>query len=389
MYEDSGIIIEKKIQQIKSFLDGTLTSEEEKVFREWLDESPANRELLRRVQDERFLLEKLRFRARNDKEIAWKKIQLRIHKKPLNFIRFVRYAAVIVVFVCVGFIIREFALAGTEEENQEVAVAVPIKGGYKACLKLANGEHYVLDSLSEITAQVDGVVIRSGEKGTIMVSEQSSDIMEDHVEYNRIEVPKGGEYKLLLADGTQVWINSSSNFEFPSRFSGKERRVRLSGEAYFEVTKDAEKPFIVEVGDKNVQVLGTSFNINDYNGSFTTTLVTGRVEVHVGQQDYILDPSMQIKVENENVTLAKVDTREFVSWKDGLFVFKNQCLHEALNTLSRWYDVDVCYEDQELQDLHFSGTIKRHAEIIEVLKFLERTDMVKFTLNGKTLIVSK
>lgn len=389
MHEDLGITIEEKIQQVKSFLDGTLTSEEEKVFQEWLDESPANRELLRRVQDEGFLLEKLRFRARNNKEIAWKKIQHRIRKKPLNFIRFVQYAAVGVVFVCIGFAVREFAFTGTGEENQEVAVAVPIKGGYKASLKLANGEHYVLDSLSEITARVDGAVIRSGEKGTIMVSEQVSDTMVDDVEYNRIEVPKGGEYKLLLADGTQVWINSSSNFEFPSRFSGKERRVRLSGEAYFEVTEDADKPFIVEVGDKNVQVLGTSFNINDYNGSFTTTLVTGRVEVHVGQRDYILDPSMQIKVENESVTLAKVDTREFVAWKDGLFVFKNQCLYEVLNTLSRWYDVDVCYEDQELQDLHFSGTIKRHAEIIEVLKFLERTDMVKFTLNGKTLIVSK
>lgn len=387
MHEEFWIDIEEKIRQIKSYLDGTLSPEEEKVFREWLSESSGTRELFSRVRDEWLLLEKLRFRIKNDKEAGWKKVQRKIHKKPLKFIRFARYAAVVGVLACIGFIVREFVF--TRVEDQKIEVVMPIKGGYKACLELANGERYVLDSLSEVSTRVNGTVIQSGDKGMIMVSELETDTVENNVEYNRIVVPRGGEYKLLLADGTQVWINSSSEFEFPSRFSSEERRVKFTGEAYFEVAKDAEKPFVVEVGDKEIQVLGTSFNVSDYDGCFTSTLVTGRVEVCAGKRHYILDPSMQIKMEGEKATVEKVDTREFVAWKDGWFIFKKQRLREVLDILSRWYDIDVFYQNQGLQDLHFTGTIKRHAEITEVLKFLEKTDMVKFTLNGKTIIVSE
>ncbi|WP_337659521.1 FecR family protein, partial [Butyricimonas virosa] len=191
------------------------------------------------------------------------------------------------------------------------------------------------------------------------------------------------------ADGSQVWINSQSVLEFPSRFTGGERRVKLKGEAYFEVSRNESKPFVVEVEDKEVRVLGTQFNTSDYKGSFVTTLVSGKVQVRVGDADYILHPSMQARVESGKVVVEKVDIKEFTAWKDGLFVFKKKRLQDVLDILSRWYDVDVFYQNLDLQDLHFTGTIQRHSNIADVLKFLEKTDMVKFTLKGRTLIVSK
>ena len=136
-------------------------------------------------------------------------------------------------------------------------------------------------------------------------------------------------------------------------------------------------------------MLGTSFNVSDYANKFVTTLVTGKVQVNTKHQDYVLDPSMQIQVEGEKVSVDRVDVKEFTAWKDGLFVFKKRRLQEVMDILSRWYDVDVFYQNVDLQDLHFTGTIQRHSEIVDVLTFLEKTDMVKFNLEGKTLIVFK
>lgn len=178
-------------------------------------------------------------------------------------------------------------------------------------------------------------------------------------------------------------MNSLSELEFPSRFTGKERRIKLNGEAYFEVVKDKEKPFIVEMGDNEIKVLGTSFNINNYDGSFVTTLVTGKVEIVIKKQGYLLHPSMQLREENGKVTLSEVDTKEFVAWKDGWFVFNKQRLEEVLNILSRWYDVEINYKTPEVKDLHFTGTIRRHSDINEMLNFLEKTGCDKIYHAGK------
>ena len=254
---------------------------------------------------------------------------------------------------------------------------------------MTNGKRLELDSLSQLETHVEGAVIKAEDQGTVIVHEQQGDSLVESVEYNRMIIPRGGEYKIVLADGSQVWINSQSVLEFPSRFTGGERRVKLKGEAYFEVSRNESKPFVVEVEDKEVRVLGTQFNTSDYKGSFVTTLVSGKVQVRVGDADYILHPSMQARVESGKVVVEKVDIKEFTAWKDGLFVFKKKRLQDVLDILSRWYDVDVFYQDLDLQDLHFTGTIQRHSNIADVLKFLEKTDMVKFTLKGRTLIVSK
>lgn len=391
MEKDLGISIEEKVHRIKAYLDETLTPEEEAEFRRWLSASVANRVLLDRIRDERILLNKIRFAERNDKGKGWGNIQKKIRKRPNVFVRFMRYAAVLVAIVLVSVAVYQ-VVDYQEEDDDKLFVQehpMPVKGGYKAYLELTTGERLVLDTLNKVTARVEGAMIKTENAGTVIIDGQKTDSVMEESEYNRLVIPRGGEYKIVLADGSQVWINSQSVLEFPAYFVKGERRVRLKGEAYFEVSKDVEKPFIVEVGNKEIRVLGTSFNVNDYDGKFVTTLVTGTVQVSANDKDYILTPSMQVRIEGKEVCVKEVDVNEFTAWKDGVFIFKKQKLREVMDILSRWYDVDVFYQNLELQNLHFTGTIQRHSEISGVLKFLEKTDMVKFTLNGKTLIVSK
>ena len=391
MDNDLGISIEEKVHRIKAYLDETMTPEEEVEFQRWLDTSVANRVLLDRIRDERILLNKIRFAERNDKGKGWENIQKKIRKSPGIFIRFMRYVAVLVTIMLIGVAVYQVVDCRKEDDNGLLARKQPMsmKGGYRAYLELVTGERLVLDSTSNVTTRIEGAVIKAENKGTVIVDEQKTDSVTESVEYNRLVIPRGGEYKIVLADGSQVWINSQSVLEFPACFVGKERRVRLQGEAYFEVSKNVERPFIVDMGNKEIRVLGTSFNVNDYDGKFVTTLVSGKVQVFVNDKDYVLTSSMQVRVEGDDVFVEEVDVREFTAWKDGLFVFKKQKLREVMDILSRWYDVDVFYQNLELQNLHFTGTIQRHSEISGILKFLEKTDIVKFTLNGKTLIVSK
>lgn len=382
--------IEEKIQRIKAYLDGVLSPEEEAEFLRWMDSSPKNKALLDRVQDECILLKKIRFQEKNDLEKGWRRIQKKIRKRPILFIRLMRYAAILIVVVLGGVMVYEI---GNNKDDVKIKFAQkessPVKGGSKAFLELTNGECLVLDSISKLETRIEGAVIKTANQGTIMVDEYNKDSLVEQLEYNRMVVPRGGEYKIILADGSKVWLNSQSELEFPSRFVGNERRVKLLGEAYFEVSKNVDKPFVVEVQDKEIQVLGTSFNVSDYTGKFVTTLVTGKVQIHIGHRNYVLEPSMQIQVVEDEVLVNKVDVKEFTAWKDGLFIFKKQRLREVMDILSRWYDVDVFYQNSDLQDLHFTGTIQRHSEITDVLKFLEKTDMVKFNLKGKNLIVFK
>ena len=391
MDNDLGISIEEKVHRIKAYLDETMTPEEEVEFQRWLDTSVANRVLLDRIRDERILLNKIRFAERNDKGKGWDNIQKKIRKSPGIFIRFMRYVDVLVTIMLIGVAVYQVVDCRKEDDNGLLARKQPMsmKGGYRAYLELVTGERLVLDSTSNVTTRIEGAVIKAENKGTVIVDEQKTDSVTESVEYNRLVIPRGGEYKIVLADGSQVWINSQSVLEFPACFVGKERRVRLQGEAYFEVSKNVEKPFIVDMGNKEIRVLGTSFNVNDYDGKFVTTLVSGKVQVFVNDKDYVLTSSMQVRVEGDDVFVEEVDVREFTAWKDGLFVFKKQKLREVMDILSRWYDVDVFYQNLELQNLHFTGTIQRHSEISGMLKFLEKTDIVKFTLNGNTLIVSK
>ena len=302
---------------------------------------------------------------------------------------FWRYGAVAVftIGIAIGLIERPWEDRSSEISPMAQQPAV-LPGSYKAVLTLASGEQGNLEEWCRDSLWKDGTLIRK-RKGELTYEQKAGDMQQEEMLFNTITIPRSGEYKLVLSDGTKVWLNSDSKLEFPNTFVGDERRVKLAGEAYFEVAKNKAKPFRVEVDRVEVVVLGTSFNIHAYDEAVKTTLVEGAVKLNVAGKAYSLSPGFEANVDQGGVKIVKSDVYEQIAWKDGRFVFREKRLEEVMSILSRWYDFEIFYQNAAVKDLHFTGNIPRHATINEVLKFLERTHLVHFSVVGRTVIVSE
>ena len=211
---------------------------------------------------------------------------------------------------------------------------------------------------------------------------------------NIIQVPRGGEYELILPDGTHVWLNSDSELSFPLQFDSTKREVSLSGEAYFDVTKDPQKPFTVKLtGGIEVKVLGTQFNVQAYPDEKTieTTLCEGSVNVSDGTKETTLTPSLQAVYSktDKSITTRKVDIRLYTSWKKGLFVFENKPLEEIMTTLSRWYNINVFYTNQTVKTYHFTGDLERYGDFRKALGMIEKATSIRFVINGNNIMVEE
>jgi len=208
--------------------------------------------------------------------------------------------------------------------------------------------------------------------------------------YNMLVTPRRGQYQLVLPDGSKVWLNAASSIRYPVAFIGNERRVQITGEAYFEVTHNATMPFIVEKGDMRVEVLGTHFNVNAYNdeSAIKTTLLEGKVKI-VNRQSAILKPGQQaILTAGSRLTiLDKTDVEDVVAWKNGLFHFESSEIKTVMRQIARWYDVDVVYERTTVNNDPMFVEISRNTRLSDVLKALEESGSAKFSIQGKTIIV--
>ena len=211
--------------------------------------------------------------------------------------------------------------------------------------------------------------------------------------FHKLIVPKGGEYTIVLSDGTKVYMNAGSELRYPVNFEKYRREVFLSGEAYFEVAKMTEAPFTVHVGDIDIEVLGTSFNANAYPESscVLTTLEEGQVQVGNKKQRRVIVPGEQCSYDKKTKQLKveMVDTELFTSWRNGYYYFNRTPLETIFGTLSLWYDVEIEYEDSKLKQIRFSGKLKRFEDIEQLLDKFERTKNVSFVLKGKKIIVKK
>ena len=260
-------------------------------------------------------------------------------------------------------------------------------GGDKAILTLADGSTVVLDEAQNGTLAQQGrsKVIKLG--GKIMYDPANKNSKE--IVYNTITTPNGGQYQLELPDGSLVWLNSTSSIHFPTSFAGKERRVEITGEAYFEVAKNRDMPFIVTVNNAEVQVLGTHFNVNAYNDeeNIKTTLLEGSVKFVSGDNINMLKPGQQSQLTNNGLikVLNNVDVEEVVAWKNGMFDFESAGIETVMRQLSRWYDVEVEYKGKT-DDL-FIAEMRRNIKLSDALKALELTGKVKFDIQGKKIIV--
>ena len=384
--------IERKIYLIKASLDSELGEDDRKELNEWLRTSEENQEMYDRFRNKRLLSERLGFYRQTDPEPDWKEIRRRTQRisRHERWLQRLTYAAVFIglLFMVSLYIYRQKAEIPLPE-NIAINCDSIRPGSRQAYIELITGEKIVLGEREKgLVKNVDGGMLKEGEEGLIMVGDDSVKNEVQEVEFNRVVVPRGGEYRLILADGTKVWMNSDSKFEFPTVFTGKERRVRLQGEAYFQVQRNEKMPFRIEVNGIEVAVLGTSFNIQAYGELMYTTLVEGAVALNVGGDTFRLSPGEEAKVNKRKVRVQKVDVYERIAWKEGKFVFREKRLEEVMEILGRWYDVEICYRNAAVKDLHFTGNIPRHATISEVLQFLERTRLVHFSIAGRTVIVS-
>jgi ferric-dicitrate binding protein FerR (iron transport regulator) len=357
---------------IKRYNEGACTQEEKDLLETWY----ANQDQLFQPELEESMMEQdladisRTLPAPQPKKILWSRI-----------------AAAASLILCLGF--GGYFLLHKQATQQIVKnqVNVITPGGNKAILTLANGRQIILANASNgKLAEEANTAIDKTADGSLVYHDQPAGEGTDLL-YNTMSTPRGGQYHLTLADGTKVWLNSASSIKYPTAFAGNERKVELTGEAYFEVAHNAAKPFRIISNGQMVEVLGTHFNINAYpdENEIKTTLLQGSVKINAAEKSYLLKPGEQSTLRNGNVNIAAVDINEAVGWKNGVFYFNDASIESVMRQLSRWYDVDVKYEGQ-IKERKFSGEISRSvnaSQILDALSFKK----IHYSINGRTIII--
>ena len=305
-----------------------------------------------------------------------------------------RWSIAASIILLVGlFVGRTISGVRDIHEEQELAKSVMQPGTSKAILMMADGKEVVLEQGQNLNILLNERVRVATSSQGIVYEEHGKGMVTE--EYNKLTTPVGGEYSLVLSDGTKVFLNADSELKYPVEFSDGKRIVDLKGEAYFEVHKDSLRPFIVRINGAEVTVLGTSFNVNTYgdDGQIYTTLVNGSVRVSSmkNKQEEILKPGMQsvMNVQSGLLTVRKVDVEPYVAWREGRFVFRAMTLDLIMRQLQRWYDFEVFYQNSELKDYEFRGVIKRDMDLDKVLSVIKATTNVDFEVKGKVITIIK
>lgn len=263
-------------------------------------------------------------------------------------------------------------------------------GNNKAVLILGDGSQIDLDNAKDgLLASESNIDIEKVGLGQLKYKTGNQPVQA--VKYNTLRTPMGGQYSLVLPDGSKVWLNSGSSLRFPTAFSGSDRIVELEGEAYFEITPNKQKTFRVRTNNSmEVKVLGTHFNVMAYENekSISTTLIEGSVQVQTSSGKVRIDPGQAALLNkgNGNVNISSADTEQAIAWKNGYFIFSNENIESIMRKVSRWYDVDIIYQGN-LNNKDFVGTISRNKNISELLKMLELTGAVHFTIEGRRITV--
>ena len=369
-------------------LTGTIDEKDRVVLARWLDEDERHRE------EYADILESLKTgneawkdqeQGRQLMESRWGAVKSHTVQKTGRWITWSKYAAVIVLFVSIGI----FWLVNEEKQEVENGTVAQIEhGSMKAQLVLANGKKVDLRPETSLQLEeVGGTRILTSDDRVKYSGKDSLAGQLAEVKYNTLIVPRGGEFSLELADGTRVWLNAESRLRYPVAFTGKERKVEMEGEVYFEVAKNKEKPFIVTVNGVDIRVLGTSFNVSAYQEDVVTTLVEGKVQLKKGNEQVILSPNQQAIWSDDEFRVKQVDARNYVLWKEGIFYFEDVDLETILDDMARWYNVNVFYMNPALKEMKFSVEIRRYGEINEMLRRIGRTKRVKFEIEDGTINV--
>jgi ferric-dicitrate binding protein FerR (iron transport regulator) len=385
-------------------MQNKLTVDERRELDAWLQEHGDNFLLYEELMDEDKLGNDLNELYTYDHNQAFERLAQRIPPpevtgKRLYFrIGWVMVAAVL-LFVAGG--IAYFALLNKADKpipKSVVVVAQKKSPGVqpdskKAVLILADGSTIVLNDMNDGNiAQQGNVGVHKNQNG--LLEYKLSGVPAKTTSLNTLRTPRGGEYQVVLEDGTRIWLNAASTLQFPVLFNTNERRVVLTGEAYFEVASvlasktGQKKSFIVNVDNMEVQAIGTSFNISAYqeDDRSQTTVVEGLVKVNRNNKSNLLTPGKKLIASDSTFTVEEADVKQETAWRSGEFVFRNTSLKMVMNELARWYDMDVAY-DAGVPILHYSGEIQREQDVTKALQMLEYTGGVTFTISKRIITV--
>lgn len=380
----------------KYLLNECTPAEAEELF-DHLKKDEAGRLLLKNLQS-RFNEEINQPRA-IDPEISdkiWQKLEVNINQQqPLKvypFKRWISVAAAAIILLTAGLFFynnkpHNYQLASRKERfKNDVA-----PGSNKATLTLANGAVVVLNQAKNgLLSQQGRATVNKINDG--LLTYKATAAAGTAVQYNTITTPRGGQYQVVLADGTAVWLNAASSIKFPTAFTGAERDVEITGEAYFEVAKNKAKPFKVTANKVQVEVLGTHFNVNAYDDEETlkTTLLEGSVKLIAGKSQAMLIPGQQGSFNRQagDFKVAKADVEEAVAWKNGSFMFASENIQSVLRKVSRWYNVDIVYEESVPKKAIW-GSVSKFDNVSEILKTIELTGVAHFEITGRRITVMK
>ena len=372
-------------------IQGMTDNVQEKELNEWRSVSPRHEELFQRMLSSEHVEKSIsRFvKTEEEEERGWWQLQQRARSgRSVRKIKWFPYAAAIVLILSVGGV---FYFSGDKEQTEILPIAkneVQVPGS-RAVLILPHGRKVDLENevLRSDLAQSDSLLLVSARslKYRDIDSPDTTEI------FHTLEIPRGGEYLLTLSDGTMIYLNSESTLSFPVKFQGKERKVYLTGEAYFKVAKNTEHPFVVTAGELEVLVTGTTFGVRAYKDEkdIQTTLESGQVTVRGEGKSVKLVPNKQVLFNKSTMGLEvrDVDVDLYLAWADGRLVYDNCPLEKILTDLGRWYNIDVFYSRDELRSYQFSLNMKKHEEFTQVLELIGKTGEVQFEIKDNTVIV--
>lgn len=377
-----------RIQELAhKYLKGQLSHSEQLEFDEWFKSEGS---------ENIYIDENIAESEDKHRQLIWSRINEHINPVQSAKIKTlwprIAAAASILLALSIGsyFILnKKPAQQIVRNQKQEI-----VPGTNEATLTLANGQKIILSrGLNGKLAQQGSTLVQvNSSKSITYTASAANSTSTAQVQFNTLATVRGEQspYPLVLADGTKVWLNAASSITFPTSFSGKERIVKITGEAYFEVVHDALHPFKVKVGDQTIEDLGTQFNINAYpdEPAMKTTLINGKVKISDGSQTALLKPGYQAVVSpsGSSITVQAADLDQVMAWKNGNFEFEGTPLKDIMRQISRWYNVDISYQGT-IAEVEFGGSISRSKNINEILSVLETTKGVHFKIEGRRIIV--
>jgi hypothetical protein len=369
-----------RLQEIAhKYLQGKLSREDKMEFDHWFNQIP---------------VEPIEVSPSYAKqEDAHRKIILKRIKKEvetsrprtIKMWRNIAAAMAIILTIGIGLLFLRHQQTSSERTVQTMQDKT-VPGKNMATLTLSGGRKLVLsNTIDEKLLKETGVEVQKAKNGQL-IYKQIDHKNADHLIYNTLATSRGQQYQLILPDGSHIWLNSGSSVKFPVSFAGlKERKVFITGEVYFEVSKDQQRPFRVISEGQQVTVHGTHFNINGYQDEpeSKTTLLEGSVDIN----GTLLKPNQQAVLGKDELKVIPVDAENVIAWKDGYFRFSNESLESIMRKVSRWYDVEVVFEDPSLKNTEFGGVMTKYTTVSKVLEMLELTGEVSFVLKGKKIVV--